>query len=243
MIRKPLVIIYLVIFLVCLCTYVTWSANQKHNLDKSVTPEAKQKSIKDSLRSMATGFEAYFIDYNTYPQNLAQLTTPISYLIRIPEEPYGGNWIISFSDDSIYIAIQSSTHPDNKRIFINGVKLQSYSEDKLINIILNEKEAELRLHARYALSTKIAALDKSNKHEEEHSLAKYFVDQTLTNKDTTIRMHAAEAVKYFAEYYPDISGYITALISKLNDKEPGMRIAACHAISLTQIATYKPSQH
>lgn len=122
----------IIILILILLSLLICSAYQNGTSVKPDISDPKQKSVIDSLRSIATGFEAYFIDFNTYPQKLAQLTTPISYLTRIPDEPYGGNWIFSISDDSIYLNVQSSTHPDYKRSLVNENRLRSLSEEKLI---------------------------------------------------------------------------------------------------------------
>ena len=62
--------------------------------------------VKSDLRSLATGLEAYFVDNNTYPRSLSNLTSPIAYLSRMFKDPYtlqteygyekrgNNNWIV-----------------------------------------------------------------------------------------------------------------------------------------------------
>jgi len=44
--------------------------------------------IKADLRSMATALESYFVDYNRYPSNPQNLTTPVAYLTQLFGDPF-----------------------------------------------------------------------------------------------------------------------------------------------------------
>ena len=59
------------------------------------TPEQREAVIRQNLeqtranlRTCAVGAESYFVDNKTYPDNLAQLTTPIAYLTAIPKDVF-----------------------------------------------------------------------------------------------------------------------------------------------------------
>ncbi|MFW6255454.1 MAG: hypothetical protein ACOC54_01435 [Candidatus Sumerlaeota bacterium] len=44
--------------------------------------------VRSDLRSIATGLEAYKLDYNIYPPHQKALTTPVAYLTSVLEDPY-----------------------------------------------------------------------------------------------------------------------------------------------------------
>ena len=50
--------------------------------------QQKVDRAKSDLRSLATGIECYYVDYNAYPENLFVLTTPIAYITRIMKDPF-----------------------------------------------------------------------------------------------------------------------------------------------------------
>jgi prepilin-type N-terminal cleavage/methylation domain-containing protein len=59
---------------------------------------AKVSRVKAEFRTIATGIEAYSLDWNTYPSPMlyaniyyvfANLTTPVDYLTTIHEDPFG----------------------------------------------------------------------------------------------------------------------------------------------------------
>jgi hypothetical protein len=44
--------------------------------------------VKADLRSIATALESYYVDWNKYPTNLNNLTTPIAYLTQVFGDPF-----------------------------------------------------------------------------------------------------------------------------------------------------------
>ncbi len=74
---------------------------------------SKVSRVQSDMRTMTTGIESYRIDYNVLPRShrvvgetreyvLSQITTPISYLSSIPQDPFNtvgdvrGNQIITY---------------------------------------------------------------------------------------------------------------------------------------------------
>jgi prepilin-type N-terminal cleavage/methylation domain-containing protein len=52
---------------------------------------AKVSRARSDMRTMATGLEAYAVDYNTYPDMFTRMrviTTPVSYITTIPRDPF-----------------------------------------------------------------------------------------------------------------------------------------------------------
>lgn len=60
---------------------------------------AKVSRVKNDLRTIATGMEAYIVDHNQYPgdslgewyeimRNMVKLTTPVAYLTSLPTDPF-----------------------------------------------------------------------------------------------------------------------------------------------------------
>lgn len=67
-------------------------------VDISGTKEEKARVVaqysqraKNEMRSIATAVESYFVDWNTYPPDLAVTTTPIAYMTRIFKDPFTKN--------------------------------------------------------------------------------------------------------------------------------------------------------
>jgi HEAT repeat protein len=211
--------LFVTIFCLLIC-----SAFQHKNGVKPAITDSKQKSTTDSLRSIVTGFEAYNIDFNTYPQELYQLTTPVAYLLRIPEEPYGGTWIVSFSDDSIYLTVQSSTHPEYNRSFVNENLLWALSEEKLIQLILNAEQREVRHRAALDLIGKNQQLSK------QQSLASYFARQTQELQNITTRINATEVMGTVFYYYSSVTEF-NMLRKNLVDINPRIRATTIMALN------------
>lgn len=49
---------------------------------------SKVSRVQAELRSINTGLESYFVDWNKYPQRLEQMTTPIAYITTIFNDPF-----------------------------------------------------------------------------------------------------------------------------------------------------------
>jgi len=72
---------------------------------------AKVSRSKTDIRTIAVAWEAYRVDWNTYPRDqdnniastsqygLKQVTTPVAYLTSIPMDPFFSNWGVSSTDD------------------------------------------------------------------------------------------------------------------------------------------------
>lgn len=65
------------------------NANRVRPIPTSV--EGKVAYAKSDLRTIATGLEAHFVDNNKYPAKLDELIKPISYLQKIPVDPFSPN--------------------------------------------------------------------------------------------------------------------------------------------------------
>ena len=57
------------------------------NLEEAQT-RAKAAEVKGQLRMHATALECYCVDHNEYPPKLELLTTPVSYLSILSDDPY-----------------------------------------------------------------------------------------------------------------------------------------------------------
>jgi len=72
---------------------------------------AKVSRVKSDTRSIAIAWDAYHVDWNSYPKDqdndirsatqngLMQVTTPVAYLTSIPKDPFFSNWGLSPSSD------------------------------------------------------------------------------------------------------------------------------------------------
>ena len=72
---------------------------------------SKVSRAKSDMRSVAIAWEAYHVDWNSYPfdqdnwtnatneSGFRQVTTPVAYITSIPADPFFSRWGISRSDD------------------------------------------------------------------------------------------------------------------------------------------------
>ena len=51
-------------------------------------PPPSVSRVKSDLRSLETGVEYYALDHSSYPSQLTNLTTPVSYLLSLPDDPH-----------------------------------------------------------------------------------------------------------------------------------------------------------
>ena len=80
---------------------ITGTAEQRVALIRKLARRARA-----DMRTIATGLEAYSVDWNAYPPNPYVLTTPIAYLRYVPKDPFtedtnmgykkleGNDWIV-----------------------------------------------------------------------------------------------------------------------------------------------------
>jgi len=64
-------------------------AGEKVDLTNEQSVRQAAAKAKADMRSLATALESYYIDWNAYPRTLTPyLTTPISYMSAIPNDPF-----------------------------------------------------------------------------------------------------------------------------------------------------------
>jgi type II secretory pathway pseudopilin PulG len=61
---------------------------------------SKVSRVQAELRSINTGLESYFVDWNKYPQRLEQMTTPIAYITKIFNDPFNTSETYKYLLDS-----------------------------------------------------------------------------------------------------------------------------------------------
>lgn len=94
------------------------------------------QKARNPLRNLAVALEAYYIDYNHYPQRLTQLTTPIVYITAIPEDPFGGedSRALRYKSDGRLKWVIQSTGPDGDF----DLELQEFIDSDLGTNFFNE---------------------------------------------------------------------------------------------------------
>jgi len=60
----------------------------KADLSNEASIRQSVAKVKADLRSIATALESYYVDWNKYPTNLNNLTTPIAYLTQVFGDPF-----------------------------------------------------------------------------------------------------------------------------------------------------------
>ena len=65
------------------------ASGDEDNKYEGMSIEEKSEKVQTDLRSIATSFEAYFVDHNEYPDTTDKLISPISYINKIPVDPFG----------------------------------------------------------------------------------------------------------------------------------------------------------
>ena len=72
---------------------------------------AKVSRVKNDMRSISVAWEAYHVDWNTYPRDqdndirsttqngLKQVTTPVAYMTSLPMDPFFSNWGLLTTSD------------------------------------------------------------------------------------------------------------------------------------------------
>ncbi|MFB3896261.1 MAG: HEAT repeat domain-containing protein [bacterium] len=215
--RNKLLNLVYIMLMVSLSTSIIWSANQIRGSNNTATSDMKRQNALSALRNMVTGFASYYVDFNAYPKTLVQLTTPIAYLRKIPDEPNGGTWLISYTDDSTFLTFQSSSFPEYTRYLADQKLLCSLPKEKLYNMILYDTSKDVRDAASYALVEK-------NRKERIQGIPEYFLDLAVTSSDTSIRIHAIEALSIFPDrlaFPNEYQDYLALLYAP----EPEIRIA------------------
>jgi HEAT repeat protein len=212
--RIFILIIFIFTLLIC------YAAQNTAVVKPTSGSDPKRQSVINSLRGLQTAFASYFVDFDTYPKNLVQLTTPIAYLTRISDEPNGGKWLISYAEDSMCLTIQSSSYPEYTSYLANQKLLGSLPTEKLKDIILYDNRKEVRDFASYTLEKKI-------RKDRIAGVPEYFLDLALKSSDTSIRINAIDALTILANrlVFPDEYQNLLAL---LNDLEPEIRITTIH---------------
>jgi hypothetical protein len=79
-----------------------------------------------TLKTCATGVYSYFIDSKVYPDNLAQLTTPVAYLTEIPRDVYTQENNIQYrkigKNEFVLWSIGADGRDDNGQVEYNANK-------------------------------------------------------------------------------------------------------------------------
>jgi uncharacterized protein YihD (DUF1040 family) len=89
-----------------------WKENQDLVLRENLETRAKEVLIERDLRTLERAIEQYHKKHRVFPGSLADLVAQ-GYLERIPEEPFGGSYVI----DSRTGHVSSSTHPKRLKVF------------------------------------------------------------------------------------------------------------------------------
>ena len=89
-----------------------WKENQDLVLRESLETRAKEVLIERDLRTLERAVRQYHKKHRAFPASLTDLVSK-GYLERIPEEPFGGNYVI----DSRTGHVASSTHPNRLKVF------------------------------------------------------------------------------------------------------------------------------
>ena len=89
---------------------------------QKVATRTKVSRVKSDFRAVATGMEAYIIDNGRYPyvgdkifleNRIKQLTTPIAYLTRVMEDPFGDEVEFSYIGSYEYRVYDLVTDSDS----------------------------------------------------------------------------------------------------------------------------------
>ena len=89
-----------------------WEENQDLVLRENLETRAKEVLIERDLRTLEGAIGHYHQKHRAFPRSLTDLIYE-GYLQRIPEEPFGGSYVI----DSKTGHVTSSTHPNRLKVF------------------------------------------------------------------------------------------------------------------------------
>lgn len=89
-----------------------WRQTQDAGMREVLEKRAKEVMIERDIQSLESAVQQYRVKHGQLPAKLQDLVTN-SYLSQIPEEPFGGSYIL----DSKIGKVTSSTHPDRLKVF------------------------------------------------------------------------------------------------------------------------------
>lgn len=89
-----------------------WRQTQDAGMREVLEKRAKEVMIERDIQSLESAVQQYRAKHGQFPAKLQDLVTN-RYLSQIPEEPFGGSYIL----DSKIGKVTSSTHPDRLKVF------------------------------------------------------------------------------------------------------------------------------